>query len=78
MARHRFHEFSQINFILKISVYLRPVLLVSGLFAGAYAAVRGFLNAEHAEHAEVQRIAEGAFNFRNSNLFSISNLGFRI
>ena len=75
MARHRFHEFSQINFILKISVYLRPVLLVSGLFAGAYAAVRGFLNAEL---AEVQRIAEGAFNFRNSNLFSISNLGFRI
>ena len=75
MARQRFHEFSQINFILKISVYLRPVLLVSGLFAGAYAAVRGFLNAEH---AEVQRIAEGAFNFRNSNLFSISNLGFRI
>jgi len=75
MARHRFHEFSQINFILKISVYLRPVLLVSGLFAGAYAAVRGFLNAEQ---AEVQRIAEGAFNFRNSNLFSISNLGFRI
>ncbi len=75
MARHRFHEFSQINFILKISVYLRPVLLVSGLFAGAYAAVRGFLNAEH---AEVQRISEGAFNFRNSNLFSISNLGFRI
>ena len=75
MARHRFHGFSQINFILKISVYLRPVLLVSGLFAGAYAAVRGFLNAEQ---AEVQRIAEGAFNFRNSNLFSISNLGFRI
>ena len=75
MARHRFHEFSQINFILKISVYLRPVLLVSGLFAGAYAAVRGFLNAEQ---AEVQRIAEGAFNFRNSNLFSISNLSFRI
>ena len=75
MARHRFHEFSQINFILKISVYLRPVLLVSGLFAGAYAAVRGFLNVEH---AEVQRIAEGAFNYRNSNLFSISNLRFRI